>query len=89
MKFAYPAKLESDEDGRVLVTFRDLPEAGTDGASMDEARSEAVDLLNSVLMFRMKCREEIPAPSRGRRGEQLVVPDAAVAQKVAQRQTPR
>lgn len=83
MKIAYPAKFESDEGGRVLVTFRDLPEAGTDGANVDEARSEAVDLLNSVLMFRMKYREEIPAPSRMRRGEQLVVPDAAVAMKAA------
>ena len=83
MKIAYPAKYETDEGGRILVTFRDLPEAATDGADMDEARREAADVLDSVLMFRMKYREDIPSPSRKRRGEVLVTPDAAVAMKIA------
>ena len=83
MRIAYPAKFQADEDGRVMVTFRDLPEAATDGADADEARREAADLLDSALMFRMKYREEIPAPSKARKGEELVVPDAAVAMKVA------
>ncbi len=83
MKIVYPAKFEADEDGRILVTFRDLPEAATDGATEDEARAEAADLLNSALMFRMKYREDIPAPSRTRKGEELVAPDAAVAMKIA------
>lgn len=83
MKIAYAARFEADEDGRVLVTFRDLPEAATDGADMDEARREAADLLDSALMFRMKYREDIPAPSKVRKAEQLVAPDAAVAMKVA------
>ena len=83
MKIAYPAKFQADEDGRVLVTFRDLPEAATDGADMAEARGEAVDLLDSALTFRMKYREDIPAPSKARRGEVLVAPDAAVAMKIA------
>ncbi len=83
MKIVYPAKFEADEDGRILVTFRDLPEAATDGADMAEARREAVDLLNSVLMFRMKYRENIPAPSKRRKGEHLIAPDTAVGLKIA------
>ena len=83
MKIAYPAKFEADEGGRILVTIRDLPEAATDGAGMDEAREEAADLLDSALMFRMKYREDIPAPSKTRKAEELVAPDAAVAMKVA------
>ncbi len=83
MKIVYPAKFKADEDGRILVTFRDLPEAATDGANMDEARNEAADLLNSALMFRMKYREDIPAPSKVRKGEEPVAPDAAVAMKIA------
>ena len=83
MKIAYPARFEADESGRVLVTFRDLPEAATDGADMAEARKEAADLLDSALTFRMKYREDIPAPPKARRGEALVAPDAAVAMKVA------
>lgn len=83
MKIAYPAKFAADEDGRILVTFRDLPEAATDGADMDEARKEAADVLDSALMFRMKYREEAAVPSKARKGEEIVVPDAAVAIKFA------
>lgn len=83
MKIAYPAKFEAGDDGRILVTFRDLPEAATDGADMGEARREAMDVLDSALMFRMKYREPIPAPSRKRKSEELVVPDTAVAMKIA------
>jgi antitoxin HicB len=83
MKIAYPAKFEADGDGRILATFRDLPEAATDGADIEEARREAVDLLDSTLMFRMKYREDIPAPSKVHRGEELIVPDTAVAMKIA------
>ncbi len=83
MKIAYPAKFEAGEDGRVLVTFRDFPEAATDGADMDEARNEAADLLDSALMFRMKYREDTPAPSKARKGEKIIVPDVAVAMKFA------
>lgn len=85
MKIVYPAKFEADEDGRVVVTFRDLPEAASDGADRGEALREASDLLNSALTFRMKYREDIPAPSKARKGEELVAPDAAVAMKVALR----
>lgn len=83
MKIVYPARFEADEDGRILVTFRDLPEAATDGAGVDEARKEAADLLDSALMFRMKYREDIPTPSKARKGERLVAPDTAVAMKAA------
>ena len=83
MKIAYPAKYEIDEAGRILVTFRDLPEAATDGADRDEARREASDVLDSALMFRMKYREAVPAPSKVRKGEELVTPDIAVVMKIA------
>jgi antitoxin HicB len=50
---------------------------------MAEALAEAADLLDSALMFRMKYREEIPKPSKPRRGERLIAPDTAVAMKIA------
>ena len=83
MKITYPAKFDTDEDGRVLVTFRDLPEAATDGVDIDEARREAADALTSALMFRMKYREEVPGPTRRQRGEEVVTPDTGVAMKIA------
>ncbi len=83
MKIAYPAMFETGEDDRVLVTFRDFPEAATDGADMAEAEAEAIDLLNSVLSFRMKYREAMPAPSKARKTETIVVPDTSIAMKAA------
>ena len=83
MKIAYSAKFETDEAGRILVTFRDLPEAATDGADIEEARKEATDLLDSTLMFRMKYREDVPTPSKKRKGEEIIAPDTAVAMKIA------
>ncbi len=83
MKIAYPARFEADEDGRIFVTLCDFPEAATDGADMDEARAEAADLLDSTLMFRMKYREPMPAPSKPKKGERIVTPDTGVAMKAA------
>jgi len=83
MKIAYPAKFEADDGGRVLVTFRDFPEAATDGADLTEAWQEAIDLLDSTLMFRMKYREDIPRPSRTQKGEVVVTPDVGVSMKIA------
>jgi antitoxin HicB len=83
MRIAYPASFARGTDGRITVRFRDFPEAATDGADMGEARAEAVDLIDSTIMFRMKYREPLPAPSRPRKGEVSIVPDAAVAMKAA------
>lgn len=82
-RFVYPARLEEDEEGFILVTFRDLTEAATNGRTREEALEEAADLLNSVLMFRIKYREQMPLPSRARRGEVMIAPDPEVALKAA------
>lgn len=83
MKISYPARFEAGPQGRVMVSFRDLPEAATDGADFDEALEEALDLLNSALCFRIKYREAIPTPSKPRKGEVAIVPDTGVALKTA------
>ena len=44
--FAYPAKLVKGKDGRYLITFPDIPEALTDGATEEEALREAADCLS-------------------------------------------
>jgi antitoxin HicB len=81
--FSYPARLERDEVGRFVVFFPDLPEALTDGADHAEAMSEASDCLATALAARMANGEEIPPPSRLRRGQYLVAPDATTALKAA------
>ena len=79
MMINYPARFESGPQGRVMVSFRDLSEAATDGADFDEALEEALDLLNSALCY----RETIPTPSKPRKGEVAIVPDTGVALKTA------
>ena len=43
--YNYPAEIERDEDGRLVVVFPDFVWGATDGAPRDEALAEAKDLL--------------------------------------------
>jgi antitoxin HicB len=80
--YSYPAILEQDEGGRVVVRFPDLPEALTDGAYEGEALAEAADCLSEALASRIVDGEEIPAPSLDL-GGYLVSPDPTIALKAA------
>lgn len=69
--FSYPAVFRRDKDGRWVVNFPDFAEAHTDGKDMQEAMVEAIDCLGSTISIRMSLKEEIPAPSRPKRGLRL------------------
>jgi antitoxin HicB len=60
--FDYPVDLMPD-DGTILVTFPDVPEAITFGADVDEALLRAVDALETALSFYIDNRQPLPAPS--------------------------
>ncbi len=81
--FAYPARFAADEDGRILVTFRDFPHGATDGADRAKAMDEAVDFLESVLAHYVHDGKDIPTPSVPRRNEVQVSPSAVTAAQVA------
>jgi antitoxin HicB len=75
---AYPARLVAEDDGFV-VTFRDLP-AVTEGDDREQALARAVDALETALNGCVYLGEDIPTPSKVRRGEVLVpVPTLGVA----------
>lgn len=78
---SYPARFEADGDGYV-VTFRDIPEAITQGDTLEEARSMAADALLTALDFYFEDRRAVPAASRARKGEELVSLPASVSAKV-------
>ncbi len=61
----YPVKLQDDE-GTVLVTFPDFPEAITFGEDEEDALLRAVDALETAIQGRIADREAIPAASRGK-----------------------
>ena len=73
--FDYPVILTPD-DGTVLVTFPDVPEAITFGADTDEALLQAVDALESALSFYVDDRKPLPVPSKPRRRQRTVRPSA-------------
>lgn len=82
-RYSFPARLEPDEDGRLVVHFPDLPEALTDGADEAEALTEASDCLSEALAGRINRGEDIPTPSQLRQGQYLVAPEATMALKAA------
>ena len=69
---AYPATFESEDDGGFVVTFRDLPEAVTQGNNLDEALVAAMYVVGVALEFRIKRDEPWPEPSPVAAGERLI-----------------
>ncbi len=82
MDYLYPVDIRIDEDGRHVVSFPDLAECHTDGATREEALTEAVDALEAALAVRITLKEQIPAASP-RRGRPMVAPGARIAAKTA------
>jgi len=82
MRYVYPARFQQDKES-VLVTFRDLPEAITEGVDLLAAVQEAYATLEAALWFRLKNDEEIPVPSEPQKGEVAVPVEPATAAKLA------
>lgn len=80
--FDYPVTLTPDDNGTVLVTFADVPEAITFGADADEALLQAVDALESALAFYVDARQPLPVPSKPKRGQKTVRPGALEGAKL-------
>jgi antitoxin HicB len=83
MEIGYPATFRADESGRLVVRFIDLREAMTDGRDLREALQEAQDCLGSALAARLAHKEEMPYPSKPKRGQRLIAVPLWVAPKVA------
>lgn len=77
----YPVDLAPD-DGAILVTFPDVPEAITQGEDMDEALLYAVDALETALSFYVDDRKPLPRPSKPKRGQKTVRPSALECAKL-------
>ena len=81
MRLAYPVRLERHPD-TVIVTFPDIPEALTEGATEDEALAEAKDCLVAALGGYVQDGRPIPVPSRSLGMTYVALPGLA-AVKVA------
>lgn len=81
MAFLYPARV-TREGNEFLVTFPDVPEAITTGATRDEALAMAVDALVTSMDFYFEDRRAVPLPSPIKRGQVGIELPASVAMKV-------
>lgn len=84
MRFTYPVTLTPDEaDGGFTVTFRDLPEAITQGDTHLDALNEAADCLEEAIAGRIDDGEPIPRPSAAEEGECWMAVPTQMAFKAA------
>lgn len=71
-KFSFPVTLTPDDDGGFVVTFKDVPEAITQGETADDALREAVDCLEEAIAAYIANERDLPTPSRCRKGQSIV-----------------
>ncbi|WP_323142733.1 type II toxin-antitoxin system HicB family antitoxin [Massilia phyllosphaerae] len=68
----YPAIFTPADEGGFVVTFRDIPEAITQGDDEAEAFAMAADALLTAMDFYFEDRRPVPAPSAPEDGERLI-----------------
>ena len=82
MEYVFDARLEPDPEGGFVITFPDVPEAVTAGATRAEALANAAEALGLALRGVAALGHDLPKRSR-RRGLVPVAVEAADALKLA------
>jgi antitoxin HicB len=77
----YPATF-TPETGGFVVTFRDIPEAITQGDNEEDAIAMAKDVLLSSMEVYFDEKRQVPPPSAAQSGERMILLPASVAAKV-------
>jgi antitoxin HicB len=78
----YPVILERDTNDTILVSVPDVPEAHTFGDDEDEALARAVDALESAIAMYIEDRQDVPSPSKAKRGGKYVTLPALTEAKI-------
>lgn len=72
-QFNYPVKFSKQKEGGYLVQFLDLPEAITQGESIEDALHEAADCLEEAIACRISKNLGIPVPGQHKRCKYVVL----------------
>jgi antitoxin HicB len=80
MKF--PATFSKDDSGGYVVTLRDIPEAITQGDTLEEARKAAIDALITAMDFYIEDNRQVPVSSKADANEEYVELPASVSAKI-------
>ncbi len=78
----YPAKFTPDETGGFVVTFKDIPEAISQGETEEEAIAAANEAIETALDFYFEDKRVVPAPSKAKRGQPVATLSASLTAKV-------
>jgi antitoxin HicB len=89
MRYAYPVRLERDEDGAYFSSARDVPEALTGGPTVEICLQEMSDALGVALAGYVVDGRPLPMPSLLKSREYLVPVAPLVASKLALRSAMR
>ncbi len=80
---AYPVILTPDKEaGGFVVTFPDIPEAITQGETIEEALAMAAEALESAMDFYFDSKRAVPMPSVAKRRQHVVALPLSVSAKV-------
>ena len=79
----YPVILTPDKEaGGFVVTFRDIPEAISQGETVDEALAMAAEALETAMDFYFDGKRAVPMPSIAKRRQHVVALPLSVSAKV-------
>ena len=83
-EFVYPARFQRDrETDGFVVTFRDVPEAITQGESPESCLEAGAGALQAALEGRIMSNLDVPQASAARRGERAIAVPIQTALKAA------
>jgi antitoxin HicB len=81
---SYPASFLPEENGKGFhVRFADLPEALTGGDDLEDTFVQAADCLAEAIAGRIARGDDIPPPSKPKRGQHLISVPLYLAPKLA------
>ena len=83
MIYAYPCDIVPDEDGELVVTFPDVPEAITGGQDRAEALRLAADALSAALAGYVHDQRDVPQPRIGASDQELIAVPAVMTATLA------
>ena len=83
MRYAYPCKIKPSSDGGYSVRFPDVYGANTGGDTYAEAKFQAHDCLTAALRGYIRCNEDLPLPSKVKKGQELIPVPALAAAKLS------
>ena len=78
----YPVTLKREKDDGLIVRFKDIPEALTQGETEAEALAAAREALETALDFYFEDHRKVPMPSVPKRGQHVIEIPTSLSAKI-------